>query len=129
MRKSELTQAADPDEIRRQLPRNRPKEHLSGHHHGATTENVREVTYGGHVIRILTTYRIEVDGKPVTGHIGVNNEGKVHYHAFPTLNFSSAVDVVKLLIDKFPDDFKSGGGGHSHGSGVGDGGGAAEHSH
>ena len=129
MRKSELAQAADPDYLREQLPRNKPKQHMAGHHHGASTGTVREVTYGGHVIHIRTTYSIDVDGKPVTGHIGVNNEGRVHYHAFPTLNFASAIDVVKLLIDKFPDDFTADGGGHSHGSGVDDGGGAAEHSH
>ena len=129
MRKSELAQAADPDYLRQQVPRNKPEQHMSGHHHGATTENVREVTYGGHVIHVRTTYTIDVDGKPITGHIGVNNEGLVHYHAFPTLNFASVIDVVKLLIDKFPDDFTADDDGHSHGSGVGDGGGAAKHSH
>jgi hypothetical protein len=127
MRKSELAQAADPDYLREQVPRNRPM-HM-GHHHGSTTENVREVEYNGHTIRIRTTYAIEVDGTPITGHVGVTNEGRVHYHALPTLNFPSAIDMVKELVDKFPDDFRSDHDGHSHGSGAGDGGDTGQHSH
>jgi hypothetical protein len=67
------------------------------HEGGSVTE--RHVTYKGHDIRIMTTYRIEVDGEEVTGHILVNNRGSVHYHAIPNEEFASAVDLVKRIID------------------------------
>ena len=77
------------------------------HRHGGS-ESVREADYKGHHILIRTTYEIEVDGRPVTGHMGVDNEGRVHYHPVPNASFSSAVDLVKQLIDVFPDDFAPG---------------------
>jgi hypothetical protein len=63
------------------------------------------VTYGKHTIRIATTYDIQVDGQPVTGHLLVTNEGSVHYHAIPNQEFPSAVDMVKRMIDLAPDEF------------------------
>ena len=79
-------------------------------HHGPA-EIVREAEYNGHKIVVKTTYRIEVDGTPVTGHMGVSNDGQVHYHAVPNMSFASAIDLVKVLIDTYPEDFpaKSGG--------------------
>lgn len=73
------------------------------HHHGNTT--VREITYGTHTIRVVTSYDIEVDGQPVTGHLLVTNEGAVHYHAIPNQEFASALDMVKRIIDLAPDEF------------------------
>src|SRR6185503_1730971 len=75
--------------------------------------SIREADYKGHHIEIRTTYEIEVDGVPVTGHLGVDNEGRVHYHPVPNASFASAVDLVKQLIDSFPDDFPAGGAGRS----------------
>jgi hypothetical protein len=75
-------------------------------------ESVREADYQGHHIVIRTRYEIEVDGRMLMGHMGVTNDGQVHYHPVPNLSFASAVDLVKRLIDVFPDDFgKKGGGG------------------
>ncbi len=98
---------------------------MTQHDHAQAMESVREVTYRGHRIIIRTTYLIEVDGVPITGHLAVTNDGRVHYHAIPNLALESAVDVVKLLIDTFPDDFPLPGDervcghelshGHSHG--------------
>lgn len=73
------------------------------HHHGNTT--VRQVTYGTHTIRVVTSYDIEVDGQPVTGHLLVTNEGAVHYHAIPNQEFPSAIDMVRRMIDLAPDQF------------------------
>jgi hypothetical protein len=87
------------------------------HGHGSPTESTREVTYRGHHIRIRTTYHIEVDGMPIQGHLGVTNDGQVHYHAIPNLSFASAVDMVKQLIDTFPEDFEAATDQHSHGQG------------
>jgi hypothetical protein len=35
----------------------------------------------------------------------VDNRGKVSAHALPNYSFVSAVDLVKKIIDEFPDDF------------------------
>lgn len=83
-------------------------EGTQGHHH-ATSETIREADYEGHHIIIRTTYQIEVDGTPVTGHMGVTNDGNVHYHPIPNMSFASAIDMVKQLIDVFPDDFPAAG--------------------
>ncbi len=74
-------------------------------------ESVREAEYKGHHIVIRTTYSIEVDGVPLMGHMGVTDDGHVHYHPVPNASFASAVDLVKDLIDVFPDDFTGKGGG------------------
>jgi len=47
------------------------------------SESVREADYGGHHIVIRTTYQIEVDGVPLMGHMGVTDDGRVHYHPVP----------------------------------------------
>jgi len=87
-------------------------------HRMKMAESVREADYDGHHIVIRTTYQITVDGKPVTGHMDVGNDGRVHYHPVPNMSFASAVDLVKQLIDVFPDDFADGApapsGGHMH---------------
>ena len=73
-------------------------------HHGESVVT-RETEYKGHHIVVRTKYEVEVDGKPVMGHLGVNDEGSVHYHPIPNLRFDSALDMVKKIIDVFPDDF------------------------
>ena len=74
-------------------------------------QSVREADYHGHHIVVRTSYDIEVDGRMVMGHMGVTNDGKVHYHPVPNMAFVSAIDMVKKLIDIFPDDFASAGSG------------------
>jgi len=78
-------------------------------------ESVREAEYQGHRIVVRTRYEIEVDGKMVMGHVGVTNDGNVHYHAVPNLSFPSAVEMVEKLIDIFPEDFSKKGRTHGHG--------------
>jgi hypothetical protein len=78
--------------------------------HGAVS--VREAEYKGHHIVIRTTYQVAVDGRPIMGHFGVGDNGQVHYHAVPNMAFNSAVDLVKTLIDVFPDDFTKKQSGH-----------------
>src|SRR5574340_1028146 len=77
---------------------------IQKHQHMAS-ETIRGADYEGHHIVVRTTYQLEVDGKPVMGHMGVTDDGKVHYHPVPTISFASALDMVKQLIDIFPDDF------------------------
>jgi len=117
MKRDELARASDPESLARHVRQNAPEMRQKEHPHGEAMESVREDTYGGHHIVVRTSYHIEVDGVPVEGHLGVTNDGQVHYHAVPNLSFASAVDLVKQLIDTFPEDFRSGSGGHEHGGG------------
>ena len=73
-------------------------------HHGESVVT-READYKGHHISVRTKYEVEVDGKPLMGHIGVTDSGSVHYHPIPNLSFASALDMVRKVIDVFPDDF------------------------
>ena len=79
----------------------------AGHaeHDKGPFQSVREIEYNGHKITIYTQYEIKVDGKTFSGHIYVDNKGKVSAHALPNYSFVSAVDLVKKMIDEFPDDF------------------------
>jgi hypothetical protein len=67
--------------------------------------SVREAEYKGHKITVRTLYEIRVDGKPISGHIYVDNSGRVSSHAMPAYSFVSTVDLVKKLIDAFPATF------------------------
>jgi hypothetical protein len=73
-------------------------------HHGESVVT-RETDYKGHHIMVRTKYEVEIDGQPLMGHLGVNDEGSVHYHPVPNMSFGSALDMVKKIIDVFPQDF------------------------
>ncbi len=123
MNRDELVQATAPealvDHLRRADAVVRPATHDQGGDHRAGdhsgVESIREATYRGHHIVIRTRYRIEVDGVPVDGHLGVTNDGQVHYHAIPNYSFASAIDLVQKVIDAFPDDFPPSPEQHTHG--------------
>ena len=67
--------------------------------------SVRQIQYKNHDIVIRTRYEIEIDGRIINNQIYVDNEGKVSSHAMPTYSFPSTVDLIKRLIDKFPNSF------------------------
>lgn len=73
--------------------------------HHAATETIREADHRGHHIVVKTRYEISVDGRKVLGHLGVSNDGHVHYHPIPNLSFASALDMVKAIVDVFPHQF------------------------
>ncbi len=83
----------------------RAQGHEHGHGGDGTVETVREDDHEGHHIVIRTTYRIEVDGKVLSVPLGVDNDGNLHCHSLPNYQFASAVDMVKRLIDNFPEEF------------------------
>jgi hypothetical protein len=87
------------------------KKLLTGMHMGAATSSLREADYKGHHITIKTTYQITIDGKLFKGALGVSNAGTVHYHGMPNTGFASALDLVKAVIDAFPDEYAKGSGG------------------
>ena len=84
----------------------RVKKTLAGMAHHGPSVSVRQTDYKGHHIEIRTTYEITVDRMPVMGHVLVTDEGQVQCHALPNYTFLSALDLVKSLIDVFPEDFE-----------------------
>jgi hypothetical protein len=76
-----------------------------GHGRTGVVSSLREDEHNGHKISILTTYRIEVDGKLIRAPLSVDGLGRVHCHSLPNYITSSAVDLVKVLIDSFPEEF------------------------
>jgi hypothetical protein len=114
--------SAHPDWVKSQFPT-----YIADHHAGHETTVVREMAHQGHVVRIHTTYRVEVDGQPVRAHLSVDEDGRVFTHATPFVTYASALDLMRAVIDGYPDSF--GGepagppdphhdhGGHAHGHG------------
>jgi hypothetical protein len=76
------------------------------HDHGNKLESIRKDEYKGHKIAITTTYDIEVDGKKIFPPIHISNNGSVGTHTLPNYVSSSAIELVKTLIDCFPEEFK-----------------------
>jgi hypothetical protein len=99
MRQDQLEAAATPAQLREAVETHQDELERLHHAHDGDSETVRHVTYRGHDIRIVTTYRIELDGEAITGHLMVNNAGSVHYHAIPNQEFPSAIDAVKRIVD------------------------------
>ena len=106
------TASPTPQSIATYVSKNAKQVKRAQKHRHEGTDSVREADYAGHHIVIRTRYHIEVDGRMLMGHMGVTNDGNVHYHPVPNVAFPSAVDLVKKLIDIFPGDFtKKGRGG------------------
>lgn len=84
--------------------------------HEATS--VRELAHKGHTVRIVTTYRVEVDGKPADLHLSVDEDGQVFTHATPFVTYASAVDLMKAVMDAYPDDAFSNTPGNPPGTGT-----------
>ena len=116
-----LADAASPKKLAAYLMK-LPKPSM--HMHGGMAQSLREPDYKGHHIAIRTTYQVSVDGRVLNVPLGVDNSGNVHCHSLPNYQFTSAVDMVKQLIDSFPGEFgrRKGGGGHGGGGHGGHGG-------
>ncbi|GAB1718905.1 MAG: hypothetical protein NTAFB09_06360 [Nitrosospira sp.] len=90
---------SQPDWIKKKFPA-----YIAPHGmHDATS--VRELTHNGHQVRIITTYRVEVDGEPVGMHLSVDEDGQVYTHATPFVTYASAVDLMKQVMDAYPGAF------------------------
>jgi hypothetical protein len=95
----DLAAATTPDQLAAALRQNQAKLAVLRHTHEGPRRSVREATYKGHRIRVVTTYEISIDDRPVTGHLVLDNDGSVHYHAIPNQQFPSMIDMVERIID------------------------------
>lgn len=122
----DLAAEAEPAALREALAAQGEELRQAGetHQHGLTS--VRAVRHRGHRIMIRTTYEITIDDEPFDAGLVVDNAGRVFYHGLPTQDFASTVDLVKQVVDTFPDFTRpdddpdpgsggSGGSGHEHG--------------
>ena len=66
---------------------------------GHSMANVRRFLHKGRECVIETHYKILVDGEPLAGHLSVDERGGVHHHGLPNYSFSSAVDLVRTVLD------------------------------
>lgn len=100
-----------PQSVSRYVKRNarRVKRVLGAMDHSGPAASVREADHKGHHIVIRTTYEISVDRMHLMQQVVVTDEGQVQCHALPNYTFLSAIDLVKSLIDQFPEDLKRGG--------------------
>ena len=73
---------------------------------GAHEKSVRTFTYKGHAISITTMYQVRIDRRMVHLPLLVSQDGQVQSHAAPNYSQSSAVEMVKTLMDLFPEDFE-----------------------
>ncbi len=74
-------------------------------HDSQAHASIRTAQYKGHVIRLKTSYEVQIDGEPLGAHMGVSDDGNVHYHGLPNYTTASALELMKQVIDAFPDDF------------------------
>jgi len=103
-----MAKLADPNFLGDYLAELPQAQHAGHTHDQGPIESTREDSYRGHRIAIKTTYEITVDGRPLYVHVGLSNDGSAHSHGLPTYRFVSVVDMVRALIDNFPDDFPAG---------------------
>lgn len=80
-----------------------------GGHHEHETPAVRVATHKGHRIEVKTTYEVKVDGKKLAIKFAPDQDGSVFYHPVPNRSFTSAMDLIRCIIDVFPADFAAAG--------------------
>ncbi|MBI5313230.1 MAG: hypothetical protein HZB28_08955 [Methylocystis sp.] len=106
METKKLATGAAPRKLSDYLTRARDKAPAHARHGMGGAQSVREDNYRGHEIEIVTTYKILVDGKKIRAPLGVDASGQVHCHSLPNYQTASAVDMVRALIDGFPEEFE-----------------------
>ncbi len=88
-----------------------------GDHVDHPMASVRKAMHRGKHIVVETHYKITIDEKPFGAHLGVANDGNVHYHGLPNYAFASMMDLVRKVIDaseaELPEDQISQAGGEN----------------
>ena len=106
METKKLETGAAPRKLGDYLTRARDKAPTHAGHGAGGAQSARKDSYRDHEIEIVTTYKILVDGKKIRAPLGVDASGQVHCHSLPNYQTASAVDMVRALIDGFPEEFE-----------------------
>jgi hypothetical protein len=92
------------------------------HTHESLARSDRTLEHEGRTITITTTYEVRVEGRLLTLHMMVDEEGRLWSHLCPYLTFASAPELVSHLLKRMPHLFEASqptlsgggaGGGHS----------------
>jgi hypothetical protein len=102
---AKLARASQPAVLGGYLKKNLLAAGRAMHGHAGHGALVRTAEHNGHQITLTTTYRVAVDGKVLKIPLMVDDSGNVHCHSLPNYQFDSAIDMIKAVIDSFPDDF------------------------
>ena len=65
--------------------------------------SVRQKHYAGHDVELITTYELRIDGRNVTIHAHVDDDGQLRCHSTPYVSYGSALDLICALIDQYPE--------------------------
>jgi hypothetical protein len=97
------------------------------HQHENLVRSDRVLEHRGNTITITTMYEVRVEGRLVTLHMMVDEEGRLWSHLCPYLTFATATELVLHLLERMPHLFEatqpSDHGGHAHPAAHGRGGG------
>ncbi len=77
------------------------------HEHESLARSVRTLEHQGSGISITTTYEVRVEGRLVSLHMMVDEEGRLWSHLCPYLTFASAVELVRHLLTRMPHLFEA----------------------
>ena len=68
--------------------------------HGDGHTSVRSVDYRGRTLRVETTYRVFIGDDELAESFHVLDNGKVTYHGLPAYSSPSAIDLLKMVVDR-----------------------------
>jgi hypothetical protein len=77
------------------------------HAHEGLTRSDRLLEHRGNTITITTTYEVRVEGRLVTLHMMVDEEGRLWSHLCPYLTFATATELVLHLLERMPHLFEA----------------------
>lgn len=77
------------------------------HEHESLARSVRTLEHQGRDISIITTYEVRVEGRLVSLHMMVDEEGRLWSHLCPYLTFASAPELVRHLLTRMPHLFEA----------------------
>ncbi|WP_257453694.1 hypothetical protein [Archangium lipolyticum] len=75
--------------------------------HEDLARSVRTLEHQGRTISITTTYEVSIEGRPVTLHMMVDEEGQLWSHLCPYQTFASALELVRHLLTRMPHLFEA----------------------
>jgi len=75
--------------------------------HEELVRSVRTLESRGHTITITTTYEVKVDGRLITLHMMVDEQGLLWSHLCPYQSFASATELVRHLLERLPHLFEA----------------------
>jgi len=77
------------------------------HQHENLVRSDRVLEHRGNTITITTMYEVRVEGRLVTLHMMVDEEGRLWSHLCPYLTFATATELVLHLLERMPHLFEA----------------------